>query len=140
MKKVKKVRSIKNIKKQLWGLISQYIRMKYSNLDGLCFCFTCGKPHYWKDMECGHFIHGKDKPTGYMEMNLHPQDTYCNKYLSGNHKVYREKLIEKYGKEKVEEMESLRHQVIKRDRDFYAVEIARYKELVGQEMARLKIF
>ena len=60
-------------------------------------CFTCGKA----GNQAGHFRHGK---LDFDEMNLNCQCAYCNHYLRGNLGIYAIRLIEKYGKKKVNDL------------------------------------
>ena len=52
-------------------------------------------------MNAGHYIHNK---LDYDEMNVNVQCVRCNKWLSGNLGKYAEKLIEKHGMEKIQEL------------------------------------
>lgn len=131
------MKPIKSLNKKLWKLFSQYTRLRTADDRGLVRCFTCNSPHYWKDTDAGHFIHGKNKPTGFDERNVNVQCKRCNKWLSGNLIIYEQKLIEKYGKKQVEEMKELSHKVTKRDRSWYEFHIEIYKEKVKKEMERL---
>lgn len=61
-------------------------------------CFTCGAQIRGKDMHCGHFIQAfGNAATFFDERNNHAQCRHCNITLGGNKKVYRQKMIEKYG-------------------------------------------
>jgi hypothetical protein len=60
-------------------------------------CFICGRP----GNQAGHFRHGK---LDFDEMNLNCSCSYCNLYQHGNLGMYALKLVEKYGKEAVDEL------------------------------------
>lgn len=97
----------KRLKKECWRVFSLYIRKR----DGYV-CYTCGAKLNKKTSEAGHFIHGK---LDFDPMNVHCQDSYCNKYLHGNLGIYAEKLIKEYGLERVEEMRVRANQIWKPD-------------------------
>ena len=84
------------LKKKTWEQVSFYVRHKEKGI-----CFTCGLRNNPKDTHCGHFIHGR---LDYNEMNLHCQCPRCNIFLNGNLVEYTMRMIEKYGKDKVDEL------------------------------------
>lgn len=92
--KVKHI-SLKSLRKKAWELISIYVRKSAADENGLVRCYTCGSPHFWKDTECGHYIH-KDC-LDFDLNNLRAQCNYCNRRLHGNSGVYAEKLIKEIG-------------------------------------------
>lgn len=74
-------------------------------------CFTCGTIMPFETIQCGHFISGRGNALFFEETNSHIQCGVCNTFKGGNLEVYREKMINKYGIEEVERLESLRHTV-----------------------------
>lgn len=104
---MKKRRSRKNslplMKKLAWNEFSEYLRRKNADFYGVCECITCGFKAHWKEMQAGHFIHGK---FDFDEMNVNVQCARCNKYLHGNLGFYALKLITKHGKEKIEDLQA----------------------------------
>ena len=74
-------------------------------------CFTCGETFSFSELHCGHYISGRGNAVFFEENNSHSQCMICNTVKGGNLKVYREKMIDKYGLEEVERLESLRHTV-----------------------------
>jgi len=101
--------NITKIKKEAWRYFSQYIRMKDAKGE-YNKCFTCGIVKPWKELHAGHFIHGSTKPTYFIEINVHPQCAKCNNYLSGNLINYTTKMIDLYGRDKVEELKKISHE------------------------------
>ena len=73
-------------------------------------CITCGGPVE----QAGHWKHGK---LDFDEMNLNGQCRSCNYFRSGNLGIYTIRLIEKYGLEKVKDLER-RAEIVKK----YSVE------------------
>jgi Bacteriophage Lambda NinG protein len=75
------------------GLVSKYIRLKYSDKEGLCKCFTCGTSKHYTLLQAGHFI---PRASMYLRFdtsrNLRPQCEHCNCILHGNLATYKEQL------------------------------------------------
>ena len=71
---------------RLWHYFSQFIRLR-DCIDGtpaFAKCISCGKPQYYKEMDAGHYVSRRWKPTKYDERNVHAQCVHCNRDLSGN--------------------------------------------------------
>lgn len=111
-------------------VFSDYIRLKYSDWKGWSECFTCGKKSYWKYLENGHFIKRKYDMTRFNVNNCRPQCYHCNEVLDGNILVFRERLIEDIGLEKVEELERIKFQTAKFSRSDISGMIEYYKNEV----------
>lgn len=76
-------------------------------------CFTCGSSVSYQEGQCGHFISGRGNSLFFEKHNSHYQCAECNTSKGGNPEVYREKMIDLYGIEEVERLESLRHVPVK---------------------------
>lgn len=85
---------------------SKYIRLLYS-VDGKAQCYTCGNWHNIKQMDCGHWQRRAFNATRYHVNNARPQDTYCNKYRSGQPEIFEAELIIEIGQEEVNELKRL---------------------------------
>ena len=83
--------------KKLDTIFSKYIRLRDSNSEGIGFCITCGKPGYWKYMDCGHFIKRQHMSTRYDEKNCNLQCKGCNCFEQGADALYTLALEKKYG-------------------------------------------
>jgi len=110
MKKSKK-KKLSTVKKKLWKLVSEYVRRSNSNLDGNCYCVTCGKADSWKRMDAGHFIGGHKNYNYYDLRNIHPQCTYCNRFMHGNLVPYYEFMERTYGKAVIEELKTYKEKI-----------------------------
>ena len=95
-KKIKHI-SLKSLRKKAWKLQSEYVRRSEFGK-----CFTCGKTKSWKEMQCGHYIHGNW--MDFILLNLHCQCAKCNKFLSGNLGVYAERMMSEYGEQALKEL------------------------------------
>ncbi len=71
------------IVKELDKVFSQYIRLKYANLDEFVECFTCGRSYHWKKIQCGHFMSRSRYSTRWDEENCRPQCYGCNVMQQG---------------------------------------------------------
>ena len=110
---MKKKPSVAKLHKKLWPIFSQYIRLRDTNNQGCVYCITCPAYKPWKEMQAGHFVSRRFKATLYDEMNVHPQCIMCNVFLHGNLLIYRRKMDEIYGADKVLELEQRSKQIKK---------------------------
>lgn len=76
--------SLSNLIEDLDLVFSRYIRIKYTNSDGFCECYTCGKVDRYINLQCGHYIPRANLSTRFLEQNCRPQCKTCNEYKSGN--------------------------------------------------------
>lgn len=102
------MKKLSTVKKKLWKLVSEYVRRSNANLDGFCDCVSCGKVYHWKQMDAGHFVGGHKNYNFFDLRNINPQCTYCNRYMHGNLIPYYEFMLEKYGKEVIDELKTYR--------------------------------
>lgn len=86
---------------------SRYIRRLHANDSGMVNCYTCGSRMEWKEAECGHYVSRSNMATRFNEMNCKPQCWRCNHELRGNLKVFREKLVDDFGVDAVNDLEEL---------------------------------
>ncbi len=93
--------------KKLWDAFSLYIRLRDSDENGYCTCFTCGRVDLYKYMDCGHGIGRQHLGVKYNEKNNHAQCKVCNGFEGGKREMYKIKMDEKYGKGTWELMEVL---------------------------------
>ena len=82
-------------------------------------CFTCGTIMPFESIQCGHFISGRGNSLFFEETNSKIQCPVCNTFKGGNLEIYREKMIERYGIDEVERLESLRHTVQRISSDIF---------------------
>lgn len=83
---------------------SMYIRRIHSDGYGHCRCVTCGRVKHYKQMQLGHWRRRGLQPTRYDERNCAPQCVRCNKWRSGEPERFEQYLLQKYGKDIVEEI------------------------------------
>ena len=85
-------------KTNAWKQFSQYVRQLEKGI-----CFTCHKKKPWKEMDAGHFRH-RSLFTFFLEIGVHCQCTYCNRFLHGNLGIYAVELDKKYGQGTAEKL------------------------------------
>ena len=111
IEKVKKSISVTVLKSKLWKIISDYIRRKYANSEGIASCVTCGDTKHWKELQAWHFCpSGASSYLRYIETNIHPQCYHCNINLWSNPIEYRIYMVKTYGEKFVEQMLALRNE------------------------------
>lgn len=95
IKRKKDHNSYKYLHKVAWTLFSKSVRMEGADENGMTYCYTCGKRFHWKELQAGHFHHGR---LDFDRRNIKKQCPRCNKWLSGNLAIYGTKLSEELGK------------------------------------------
>ena len=78
------------------------IRLLNCDEDGYGKCVTCGARKHYKEAHAGHFKHGLD----FIFRNYHIQCPYCNLYKSGNEVEYTIFMLDRYGRECVDDLRS----------------------------------
>jgi len=66
------------------ALFSRWIRLKYSDKNGIATCFTCGIKKRWQEQQCGHYISRKSYLFRWDERSTRVQCEYCNCHKHGN--------------------------------------------------------
>ena len=85
-------------------VFSEYCRLYYADSNWYVKCITSGVKMFWKDSQCWHFISRGVLKYRFDILNCYPQSYRDNVELSWNYKVYTLVMIDKLGREKVEEM------------------------------------
>jgi len=118
-KKAKKP-GIKKLKKKLWKIVSEYIRLRdaleTTGTREYLRCCTCGKvyPAFGKGCaQAGHFVPGRSNAVLFDERCIHGQCYNCNINLKGAHIPYRKFMIKKYGLAITEEIEDNYYKTVK---------------------------
>jgi len=115
--KLPKEKTYKQLIKELDSAYSKYIRQKDADDNGQVKCYTCDKVKHWKSIDCGHYISRRHLSSRFFEKNTKPQCKGCNIFKEGNKPVFALELIKEYGKDVLEELDSLSHIKMKYDRN-----------------------
>lgn len=82
---------------KLWKVFSEYIRLRDSDENGFCKCFTCTRVAFWRKMDCGHGVGRQHWGTKYNEKNNHAQCKVCNGFEGGRADRYEKAVNKRYG-------------------------------------------
>lgn len=99
--------------KEAQAVINRYVRLRDAHLG----CISCDKPASWGGQwHCSHFRSvGAAAHLRFNLWNMNKSCSQCNAHLSGNIMVYRPRLVEKIGAERVEWLECnqslVRHEI-----------------------------
>lgn len=92
-----KTKSINKLKKEVWDLFSQVLRMEAADWKGYAHCVTCGKYDHYKRLQAGHFVPGRHNSVLFDTRNVHVQCVRCNVMLKGNLITYWPFMLKTYG-------------------------------------------
>ena len=102
------------LKKKLWRLTSEYVRLSSVDANGYCSCVTCGRTEHYKKMQAGHFIpQAQGNAVRFDLRNIHVQCYRCNINLGGNGPEYYPFMLEKYGQDVIDELRKLSNTSVK---------------------------
>jgi hypothetical protein len=109
MKKTKatrvKKRTLAQVKKDTWKIVSLAIRLRDCNVHGQVECISCNTVAYYiKDnIHAGHFFQSRNFSGVRWDLNnIHGQCAKCNIGLAGNQYRYSVKLRQKIGEKSIE--------------------------------------
>ncbi|MGN8278138.1 recombination protein NinG [Pseudomonas sp. SMN5] len=108
-----KLKSRADYAKEAQAIINRYVRLRDAHLG----CISCDKPASWSGQwHCSHFRSvGAAAHLRFNLWNMNKSCSQCNAHLSGNIMVYRPRLVEKIGAEKVDWLECnqdlVRHEI-----------------------------
>lgn len=97
----------KQLIKKLDKIFSQYIRLRDSK-DGYFTCCSCGQLKPYSLADAGHFINRRWMATRWDERNVHSQCSSCNRFDEGNLTGYYRFMLEKYGQQTIDILESVK--------------------------------
>ena len=112
-KRVKRSGGLSRLTKQLDRVVSLVVRLRASDENGICACYTCGHRNHYKKMQNGHYLSRFYKAVRWDTRNLRVQCPMCNLWKRGDPIVFRENLIKELGESVVLELESARHKITK---------------------------
>jgi hypothetical protein len=123
--------TLRGLKAKAWKLFSEWIRRRDADEGGTVYCCTCRTPIYWKESHAGHFVPGRTNAVLFNADVTNPQCVRCNIFLGGNYTAYTLYMLDKWGREKVEEFLALRHKTVKLTR-------SDLEDLIGEYQEKLK--
>lgn len=84
--------------KTLEDWLSRYVRLRATDDNGICHCFTCHRTGHPKEFQDGHYVKRNKRSLRHDARNNQSQCYHCNVVLEGNAGVYGRRLDEEYGK------------------------------------------
>ena len=95
-------------KAKAWEKFARYIRirdcLKTTGFAFLGVCVTCGRRFHIRYLQAGHCLPGRSNAKLFDEKLTNAQCKYCNEYKHGERKKYEQKMIDRYGRKKFEQM------------------------------------
>lgn len=94
-------------KHQAWKYFSRWVLLKHSPDGEIVQCYTSGKwmPLNSKDSQAGHLIKTSDSIACFFEEdNVRPQSLQDNRYNGGRQDIFRNKLENEIGKDRVDRL------------------------------------
>ena len=126
--------TLPKLKQKTLTLFSKLIKLRHAQ-NGIIRCYTGGAVIDLGSSNCqaGHYLtRGAYPSLTFHPDNCRPQCFRCNIHLHGNTVEFRERLINELGLEKVEQLESSRHESKKFSRGEYEEMIRNYKDEIKQ--------
>lgn len=124
--------------KKLDEVFSKFIRLRDSDANGYCRCISCGRVHYWKDIQNGHYMSRRYLSTRFDEMNCNAQCVACNIFNQGNIQMYRRNLIKKIGEKNVDYLEYKAKGTTKHYSVFELQELVKYYTILVNKLSEEK--
>ena len=99
---------VKKARAKAWKAFSRYIRLRdclmtSGNLE-YGKCVTCGNVFAIDRLQAGHFIPGRNNAILFDPRCVHAQCIGCNMYGGGKQPAYYEFMLQRYGREVVDEL------------------------------------
>lgn len=117
---------------KLWKAFSLYIRLKHSDENGYCKCYTCPAIRHYTKIDCGHGIGRQHKATKFDEKNNRPQCKKCNGFEGGKREEFKKQMDLEHGAGTWDLMELKTRQTVKRGQFEFDVLEKHYKKLVSE--------
>ena len=103
--------AIPKLTKKLDAVFSRFVRLSGRDRFGVVKCYTCDHRADPKTMQAGHWIPRQHRATRWELWNVKPQCYACNMRYGGRPQEFRERMVEEYGEEEVQEMALRRHDI-----------------------------
>ena len=105
-------------KAKAWRAFSRYIRLRDAVLTTgtteYSKCVTCGNTFSIERMHAGHFLPGRTNSILFDERGVHAQCIGCNIYADGRQAEYYLYMLDRYGREVVDDLAHIKVQPCKR--------------------------
>lgn len=100
-----KTKPLKWYRDKAWELTSKYVRLREADEDGYNRCVTCGITKPWKELQAGHFIpQARGNAIRWDLRGIWPQCFRCNINLGGNGAEYTCYMLDRFGRQTVDDL------------------------------------
>ena len=100
-----KSKSLKWYRDKAWELTSKYVRLREADENGYNRCVTCGITKPWKELQAGHFIpQARGNAIRWDLRGIWPQCFRCNINLGGNGAEYTCYMLDRFGRQTVDDL------------------------------------
>lgn len=127
-----------NLMAKLDTQFSLFIRARDAMSNGYAKCISCSKVHFWRDLQCGHYMSRRYMATRFDEDNCHAQCVACNMFNQGNIQGYRRGLLEKIGEKRIDLVEIKAMNTIRKYSDLEYKELTKYYKLRTEKLRKEK--
>ena len=114
--------------------LQKLVRLKCSDDNGYCTCYTCGSIDKYSSMDGGHFLpKANGNYIAFLEEQIKPQCKGCNGFgmrFGVAHAQFTIGMEDEYGREWVEDLIASRGRVRKISKAEYGEMLADYKEQI----------
>ena len=119
-------------------MFQKLVRMRAADEGGMACCFITGKKCHYRYLDGAHYIGRGNKSTIVHELNVHP---VCREaHQADDHRVrYRQALVDSYGPDAVEALETLGHTVVNWDKEELAEMYVEYKREIQSHTERIQV-
>lgn len=132
-----RTKSMQALVQEASTLAQKLIRLRASDDNGYCSCFTCGVVRNWRAMHGGHYIsrtHWRHR----LDLNLmRPQCYQCNVTMRGRFRKFRQLLVDELGENRVQAIDDTKRDDPPWDADDLVIMIAEFKAAIKQELKRV---
>lgn len=137
--KLPKVKSVKELVKELDSIFSRFVRLRDSDKYGVVSCFTCGVKMDFKKSQCGHFLSRRHYAVRWEEKNTAVQCVRCNIFKQGEQFIFSENLKKKYGENVIEILNIRKNNTCKLEKFTLQTQIQHYSDKVKELKEKLNI-
>lgn len=127
-----RVKSYAALKREADKVVSEWVRRKDADENGMLRCTTCGLHEHWKRLQCGHFISRVHLSCRWEARNLAPQCYACNVLRRGNPGEFALYLTSTYGPSILLELVEKKRQQVKYTRSDLETLISDYKRRLSE--------
>ena len=135
---VKRKKRKVDLRAKLDTQFSLFIRARDAMPNGYAKCISCGKIHFWRELQCGHYMSRRYMSTRFDEDNCHAQCVACNMFNQGNIQGYRRGLLEKIGEKRINLIELKAMNSIRKYSDLEYKELTKYYKLRTEKLRKEK--